>query len=496
MKFNYKRTILCSLAFGWIALFWGSYDMFMQDVNYHVFDLSSTIHGVILAMDNVFGLLLLPLFGKLSDNKPMGRFGRRKPFVVIGTIVEMLGFAGVCVFATLGKDYFVPFLVCLMVTLASMAAYRSPALALVPDVNPDRFRSKANSVANIVSVVTTVIALLYYLLLMPTESNGIEGFMWYGSAILLTTLAILVWFIVAVKEPKFNEEAKREEKQEKAENVFLSEEDGDEVQTVSFDEESPSHKEERKAGYGSIPDVDTSDSLLHLPNIDDTAYEHKMLIPTKEKFSSLRDKKYFKRACILGIIFCFYMAYNALTTNFLEYSRSILGLQGAGAIIPLILAQVGATIAFPIGSILANKIGRRNTILIGFIIMVVGFAASFPFTSPHPFLFVLFFALGVSFGFAIVNIYPFFLENTAEDAIGKDTGVFSVSMTLAMVITPILSGVLIDYTGNLFGGGEGAGFRVLFPYCLLFLVVAVILTLLIKPNKKITLKRKQAKEKV
>lgn len=502
MKFNYKRTILCSLAFGWIALFWGSYDMFMQKIDYDVFGLSSTLHGVILAMDNVFGLLLLPLFGKLSDKHAVGRFGRRKPFVVIGTITEMIGFTGVCVFASLGKDFFAPFIVCLMITLASMAAYRSPALALVPDVNPDKFRSKANAISNIVSVVTTVLALLYFLLLMPTEKNNIHGYYAYGGAMLLTTLVLMVWFIIAVKEPKFLDDVQLEIEQETALNqsenkdkaVVLDENTENESAEIITADSTEIAADVETRGIGSTPDVDTSDSLLHLPNIDDTAYEHSMLVPTKEKLKAFRDNRFFKRACILGIVFCFYMAYNALTTNFMKYSEYVLNF--SQPIIPLILAQAGAMVAFPFASWLAKKIGRRNTILIGFIVMVAGFAASFPFTEPHPVLYVLFLVLGVSFGLAMVNIYPFFLESTAEEAIGKDTGVFSVSMTFAMVVTPILSGVLIDNTGSLFGGYENAGFRVLFPYCMLFLVIAVVLTALIKSPNKLIFKRNKADKEV
>lgn len=102
MKFNWKRTVLCSLAFGWISLFWGSYDSIMQSINYDVFGLNSVWHGVIIAADNILGLILLPLFGKLSD-KAKSPFGNRKPFIVIGTIISMIGFMGVCVFASLGK---------------------------------------------------------------------------------------------------------------------------------------------------------------------------------------------------------------------------------------------------------------------------------------------------------------------------------------------------------------------------------------------------------
>ena len=149
----------------WISLFWGSYDAIMQSIDYGVFGLDSVLHGVIIAADNILGLFLLPLFGRLSD-KTNTPFGSRKPFIVVGTVIAAVGFMGICVFASLGKDYFVPFIICLLVTLAAMAAYRSPALALVPDVNPDRFRSVANAVSNVVSVILTVVAMLYFYVFM------------------------------------------------------------------------------------------------------------------------------------------------------------------------------------------------------------------------------------------------------------------------------------------------------------------------------------------
>ena len=188
MKFNLKRTMLCSLAFGWISLFWGSYDAIMQSINYDVFGLDSVLHGVIIAADNILGLFLLPLFGRLSD-KTNTPFGSRKPFIVAGTVISSAGFMGVCVFASLGKDYFVPFIICLLITLSAMAAYRSPALALVPDVNPDRFRSMANAVSNVVSVVLTVVAMLYFYVFMM-----FDGYYAIGAAFSATTIVMMIVF--------------------------------------------------------------------------------------------------------------------------------------------------------------------------------------------------------------------------------------------------------------------------------------------------------------
>ena len=244
----------------------------------------------------------------------------------------------------------------------------------------------------------------------------------------------------------------------------------------------------------------TEDSLLHLPSID-AALGHGYLARRREEKKKDGGKKRrrarghdaFTRFCILAVVFCFYMTYNALTSNFVKYAEYILGFAQNEAIIPLILAQAAAMIAFPVASFLSGKIGRRNTMLIGFAIMIAAFSGSIAFSTPHPILYVLFMVLGVSFGLVMVNIYPFFLETSKSSKIGEDTGIFSMSMTVAMVITPILSGALISATGGWFGGGENDGFRILFPYSIFFLALAFILTMVIK-NKKPSEKKKEVLE--
>lgn len=86
-----------------------------------------------------------------------------------------------------------------------MAAYRSPALALVPDINPDRFRSVANAISNIVSVVLTVVSMLYFYVFMM-----FDGYYAIGAAFVVTTFIMLIWFCFAVKEPKFKADMQKE----------------------------------------------------------------------------------------------------------------------------------------------------------------------------------------------------------------------------------------------------------------------------------------------
>ena len=498
MKFNLKRTLLCSLAFGWISLFWGSYDAIMQSIDYDVFGLDSVLHGVIIAADNILGLILLPLFGRLSD-KIDTPFGNRKPIIVIGTVIAALGFMGVCVFASLGKDYFVPFIICLLITLSAMAAYRSPALALVPDVNPDRFRSIANAVSNVVSVILTVVAMLYFYVFML-----FDGYYAIGAAFSATTLVMMLVFCFTVHEKKFKADSLHEEELAAEQDRIESE-----VRRLNSEiKDTYGEEAERRILSSKNHALDVQafaeDSLLHLPSID-AALTHRYAAERKVSLSarreervrqrkklSLRDRPAFTRFCILAVVFCFYMTYNALTSNFVKYAEYILGFKQNEAIIPLILAQAAAMIAFPVASFLSGKIGRKNTMLIGFAIMIAAFSGSIAFSTPHPVLYILFMLLGVSFGLVMVNIYPFFLETSKNTSLGEDTGIFSMSMTVAMVITPILSGALISATGGWFGGGENAGFRILFPYSIAFLVLAFILTAVIKTTRRKSLSTKPA----
>ena len=86
MKLNYKRTILVGFAFFLISLFWQAYDSTIPLLLTNKFGMSQGLSGIIMAIDNVLALFLLPMFGSFSD-KCKSKFGKRTPFIVIGTIV-------------------------------------------------------------------------------------------------------------------------------------------------------------------------------------------------------------------------------------------------------------------------------------------------------------------------------------------------------------------------------------------------------------------------
>lgn len=152
MKLNYKRTILVGLAFMSICAFWQMYDGIVPLILTNTFHLNETLSGMIMALDNVLALFLLPLFGSLSD-KTETNIGKRMPFILFGTglAVILMNFLPIIDNAYYGEPTtfkLISFIIVLGFLLIAMGIYRSPAVALMPDVTPNPLRSKANAIIN------------------------------------------------------------------------------------------------------------------------------------------------------------------------------------------------------------------------------------------------------------------------------------------------------------------------------------------------------------
>jgi MFS family permease len=157
MKLNYGRTFFVGLAFLSICAFWQMYDSIIPLMLKNTFHINETASGAITALDNVLALFMLPMFGTLSDklNTP---FGKRTPFIVIGTILSVISMSLLPV-AEKGNN-FIMFIICLGVVLIAMGSYRSPTVALMPDITPKPLRSKANAIINLMGAIGGVYTLV------------------------------------------------------------------------------------------------------------------------------------------------------------------------------------------------------------------------------------------------------------------------------------------------------------------------------------------------
>ena len=91
MKLNYKRVILVGMAFFLISAFWQAYDAIIPLILTNHFGLPQTASGAVMSIDNILAVFMLPIFGALSD-KVNTRFGKRTPFILIGSIIAVVSF--------------------------------------------------------------------------------------------------------------------------------------------------------------------------------------------------------------------------------------------------------------------------------------------------------------------------------------------------------------------------------------------------------------------
>lgn len=449
MKLNLKNTVYASLAFGWITIFWFGYDNLIQTINIATFGLRTPISGLILAIDNILGLFVLPCFGWLSD-RTKGRFGKRTPYIVAGTALSMTGLFFVGLFSY--RQSFVGYVIALVVTLFGMAAYRSPALSLVPDITPEPLRSKANAVSNLVSAVFNLVAVALVTPFLIARFIDKNNYFPIIGGIIIATYATMAFFLWKVKENKLLE--------------------GLEAQLKTCAQEKASPECEQK------------------PRL-------------RERVSNktrIRNK-----AFLLATIFFFYMAYNALVSNFTNYAHYVLRLEIRS--LPLIVILGGAIAGFALTPVITRLIGRKKTILTGFAVMFTAFLLAsllvMPFMGWIPELIsliimnVCFAVAGVGYAFVMVNIYPMFLELSRTTKVGEGTGVYSMAMTAAMVITPVLSGMLIEQLGMLTGSTYSTtigntvitnygDYRALIPYSLFNVALGAFAMIFVKtkPSEK------------
>ncbi|MFI3172969.1 MAG: MFS transporter [Eubacteriales bacterium] len=379
MKLNYKRTYFVGLAFMSICAFWQMYDSLIPLILQNTFELSETATGVVMSVDNVLALFLLPIIGTFSD-KVDTPLGKRTPFIIGGTVVAvismmLLPYADATVNFTL-------FVVALGITLLSMAMYRSPAVALMPDVTPKPLRSKANAVINLMGAIGCVYALVLISLLVGEGERPSYLGVFVGMAVIM--LGSVIILISTTRE--------------KTIAVQIAEEYPEEVK-----------KEQAIADEPLAPEVRKSLVLILLS------------------------------------VLLWYMAYNAVTTGFSRYAILVWGLEGGGFADCLMVATVVAILSYiPIG-ILSSKYGRKKVILLGIILMLASYCGAFFFTSYHFSINLGFGFIGIGWAAISVNSLPMVVEMSKGSDLGKYTGLYYTFSMAAQIATPILSGVLLQY---------------------------------------------------
>lgn len=411
MKLNYKRTFFIGLAFLSISAFWQMYDNIIPLILQNTFGLGETLTGALMAADNVLALFLLPLFGALSDRLETG-FGKRMPFITAGTILAVM-FMLVLPAADRGRNLML-FIVALFALLVSMGLYRSPAVALMPDLTPNKLRSKGNAVINLMGAVGGVYTLIMIKFLVG-KGDRPDYMPLFASVAALMAVSVGV-LIITIKEKKVKEKVAEEVREyEEREGVLAMSEDREE--------------QAKESGKHAMPS-EVKRSMIFL----------------------------------LASIFFWFTAYNAVTTAFSRYTKVVWHLEGGGFADCLMVATVAAIISYiPIGNI-ASRAGRKKTIMGGVVLMSLCYFAAIFAGAYHPVINIAFALIGIGWAAINVNSYPMIVEMSKGCDIGKFTGTYYTFSMTAQIFTPVLSGFLL----------EKVSYRTLFPYALVFSLLALV----------------------
>jgi len=407
MKLNYKNTILVGLGFLTISAFWQLYDFIIPLILQNTFEIDHTTSGFIMSLDNILALFMLPLFGKLSD-KTYTKIGRRTPFVIIGTLAAVIFMMGIP-YATHTRQLVV-FMAALGLVLFSMAVYRSPAVALMPDITPKPLRSLGNAVINLMGSIGGAAILLINSFLAPDTTQPETANYW---PIFVTTAGIMlvgtVVLIATVREPKLVKKMRKD-----------------------------------SAAMGIDPE--------EAKEVDKPVIKKVKLAPDVRKSMGL----------ILASIALWFMGYNAVTTSFSKYSVNALGMQESQASLILMVAVVAATLSFIPVAHISMKIGRRKSIMIGVVLLAAVFGTASIYTAYSPLMYVSFALAGVAWAAINVNSLPMVLEMSKGANVGQYTGYYYIFSMAAQVVTPVLSGLLLD----------NVGFSTLLPYGAIFVALS------------------------
>lgn len=526
MRLNVKNTIYIGLIFFIISLFWQSYDLLIARTLIDKFGLNQTWSGVVMAFDNIMAVILLPLFGALSD-KSNSKKGRRTPYIIVGTVVaafafmalsytdykqtikisqtdiieshydvafnpdsdtrnpahwemvvtimedervqaQMSGDISLSKFRiweeeikepmtsiiddagneldnrelSLIRDLYYTYLseraweltstntlnlfifgITLFIALVAMAIFRSPAVALMPDITLKPLRSKANAVIGLMGAIGGISA-VYVIMLSGLNKHAYDDHVAVYIAIGIIMLVVLGIFLWKVNEPKLVEEKLLQEKN----------------YTELLKEQEPDY------------------------------------IDPKINTFKRRKSLYF----LLATIFFLFMGYNAIMSKIADYMPKVLNLNFFDY--QFIIAQVLVLVSIVPMGILSTHLGRKKTVLIGISLLTVSFGSVYFIPEGQPWLTagVVAFA-GMGWSMISINTYVMVVELAKGLDVGRYTGYYYAASMTAQIITPILSGYFMD--------NHELKRLTLFPYATFFVTIAIITMLFVKQGEAKMIKK-------
>ena len=368
------------------------------------------------------------------------------------------------------------YMVILLLVLIAMATFRSPAVALMPDVTPKPLRSPANAVINLCGGIGGAIAFLIYTVVLFGER--LENYVIIFASVAAGMLLLLAGYLAFVREKKMVERCHEickeygiEDDEEETAAVAISPDES----VVDSDEVMVARHSGGNGAEASVAEQPVSDETLEFAK----AKTRKLRSPKEWWEAKSKEERARLRSflLILASIFMWFMGYNSISSNLSIYTTKALGLDaGVASIISGVSMGFSAIAFIPVGY-MAAKLGRRKTIMIGLGMAVVAFVLVFACVYPNSnaaipaALFALFYLIA-GFGLIIINVntLPMVVELSTEATVGQYTGYYYVATMSAQAITPMLAGLVMDHISN----------RGLFIYGAIFVALAIVFMIFVK----------------
>ena len=413
-RMNYLKTFLLGFGFLGVSVIWSVYNAFVPLILDQRFGLGAGFISFIMVLDNIAALLIQPPLGVFSD-RLRSPIGRRLPFIVLGAPVAA------AMFGIIPSAHTLPLFIFSCITLLlAMAFWRTPVVALMPDITPSGNRSQANGVINLMGGLGTVLATLIGGPLYRIN----PGYPFYLGGVLVVIAAVLV--LIFIREPK----------------EFIA-------------------------------------SKLHLAaKGEDTHMENKVTKNLANVFSQ-KDKS--PMYILLAIMFWF-IAYNSLETFFTLYGVNHLGLESGDSAFQIsYIGLVFMAMAIPAG-LLAAKLKRKRVIMAGIIIMITSIVLMYVFPpevltnqfaslmgSGFYVLSIILMLAGVGWAMINVNSLPMVVDMTDDEHIGTYTGLYYFFSQVAATLGPVVFGWTIQLSNN--------DYRLMMVIAPFFLVLAFLMML-------------------
>ncbi|MDX9990543.1 MAG: MFS transporter [Anaerolineales bacterium] len=431
MKFNYGKIFLLGFGFFGVSVIWGVYNAFVPIFLSEKFGLTPVIIGFFMTLDNIAALFIQPPLGAWSD-RLRTPLGRRIPFILIGAPIGALAFGLIPLAALLPL-----FVACTSTLLLSMALWRTPVVALMPDITPSQYRSQANGIINFMGGIGAVMSFLVGGMLYKMS----PAFpFWMGSGLVIVAALLVFLFI---KEPK----------------DYIA----PEYQPGVFEGFSEYLRGKRivmliSLGAVLVLAIIFSSWLTALMLVAIWFIVFYAMFMAREP---LADKDKSPIRLFLAIFFWF-VGYNAVEAFFTLYAKNHLGMNEAdGARLLGHLSLIFVLFAL-IAGLIGSRIGRKNTILIGITIMGLLLAGIYfssaewlttvlgklPVLGEIPVLSIFLMAAGAAWALININSLPMVVDMVDNVRIGAYTGLYYLFSTLAAIAGPIINGRIIEATGN------------------------------------------------